>query len=739
MKLFGTLSCVFGSALALFAITTGFMPKFESMDSMMAKRKATTPGAGSFKDQADVIVINEERRIPMLRGGGGYGADWISCQALKDGEEQYRLGNYDAAARNFNFMLQLNPKDIRSQLGLGKTYVSLHKFQEAIYYLSKVRNECLRASSRKGSASPENDSFHMCTINFSNLDNLPEQACRSIDHEARQALESAVTGAIKPRLPDSPSVSEYKNDRHFQVLNASLQLAKKYHDKSQLEQLKAMYLLAQENTRTLPVELVTDCTIKSKGVDEQWQELSRLMLNSAVKEEKEWYLKRLAVALDALPDADIKKLALNHVFYSRDKNDAVALDYLRDAKTIKTMLYRQPGNYALMFANAAFNHGLQAFRSQYQFKEAREFFLIALSIYNLDGTAKDVSDTQYCLGIVSYELGDSLEAKRYFKQASNLRKGKTKFERNEMKAAFNYGILAVDSPPTKDAEEFLFLFAKQTQHPDAAALLGLYNLRHDNLEGAYAPLKAACEANDSANDNYVSSNPRQTEATADLRPQHKDRTFTDHQVLSFMFERDDAIKETVFSRFAAEYFDVDENNISTTVSGTDLYRLSPDALPELKYTVKSLYPALLRKTHRESEFREFKKNSIRPGYYKVTTKAPKERSEQSVYRSLISTTLHNTWYAPKHFGPQEIIVRVKVTKDGILEPILPLELQFPYDKQDVFSDSIAESIEWAALPPPPPGYVGKEIILVYNASSTIGPTSIHPLLLKPMNTLGTEW
>ncbi len=719
MRLFGALTCVVGSALAVFAISAGFLPKFQThFNSKVESPRGIAYGAGA-KDEPEIILINEKNFGGCLPGSG-FGMCGGNGEEREKAESEFRKQHYEKAATLFENLVKSYPYDTRSQLGLGKTYVVLRKFDQAILPLSEVRNECDHMRRREGGTHVLATGTHDFSkpVEVIDLDGLPEEACDALDHEARIALETAVTGAMNPALPNCESTNEFKNDRHFQVLNASLKLAKQYHDRSQLKELQAMYQLAKENTRTLPPELITSCSTDEKDKVKRWKELARHSISGAVPQEKDWYLDRLAIETDKLPESDIRKAAVYHVL-SKSHRSTINFSKFDTAKSIKELMDKDSPKNELLYANAAYDCGIRKFEDQYTFLDTKKFFLLAHDIYERCGAKADLADTNYNLGLLSYQNNQIAEAKRYFKSAAGIYPGKTRFELKELNAAFNFAILAVDHPEPGD-EQYLINLYEETHHPEAATLLALHYLKNYEYEKAYAPLKFASKLK------FPVPPPKSGEPVAcasnSTKSTQSARVLSDQQVLETMFAREPVIDKFVYCRFAAKLLTTDGSQVLTS-----------DAYPTFEHGVTTLFKTVLRKTNREEELKKYLKASNSGGYFK-------NMSEEEIYSAMIRQTLRDTWFCPGHSAPDEVIVHATITEKGTLQPD-QLDMTYLTPDNGAVKASVAESINWTTLPPPPKAYLGKKVVVIFNATESTEPTmpSFNYMPLSAFNADTTQW
>lgn len=727
IKFLGLLSCLVGCVVAAVAMFLGFGPKFEAHSSKFTSKihkiqASSVETVGT--DNAQVIVLNERCRgicLPSSGFGAAFGPEDLRLKA----EKEYRQHSYRAAAKSFEQILKTVPSDIRAQLGLGKTYIALGKFEDSVKYLSQVRNECHRVRCRRPYEDPGEEMYCPTPFMYSDIDSLPEHAGDALDQEARLGLETAVLEIISPEIPES--AKSYKTDRHFKVLNASLNLAKKYHVKLKGDELAAMFQLALENTRTLPAALVTDCCISSKGTDQRWHELARLALNAAVDEEREWYLKRMVVEADKLPNSDIRKAATNHALFRYDLDPHFTVVF-QNAKEIRDAASGKTPKQALLYAHTAYDYGLRAYEQNYDFSAAREYFLFAHEIYSKCGTIQDLADTNYNLGMISFELDDKVAAKNYFKQAANISAGKTRFEQNELAAACNYGVLAVDSPASEADEKYLQEFFDDTHHPEAAVLLGLHYMQKNEFEKAYAPLKTALMAITPATYNSEFNDPVERDIS-----RHIDLPYSDDQVFEALFVRQKLSENSVCSRFASNYITPDywrPRKNFFEIEGTP--KVTTDRFQTFDDTVRTLFPIVLKKTNRENELQEHIKAKRLGAPYQLNSASRLPATSQ--YYTMLTQALASNWYAPSHSGVEQVVVRAKITDAGTLAVS---QIESSNELSPSINASVLESVEWTALPAPPPAF-SRELILVYNLSAAEMPKSLGGLCVPMESNIG-EW
>lgn len=668
---------------------------------------------------APVVIVNEKEKayLPAI-GALGMGAT-LEVERRK-AEALFSRKQYKKAIEHFLKALQTNPSDIRAQLGLGKAYVEVHSLDSAISQLSKVRNACREYELR---GMKDNETWQVNPLpmsppeTFMELIGLPEYSRASIDYEARSALEKAVTaraGQVKETANGA-----YQNDRHYQVLKSCIALARVYHKTAELEEATAMYQLANENTRGLPASVITSCCARGNS-DELWSQLSNLVLNALVDEERDWYLERLASIITDLAPDDIRRAALFHKLGSvktdRDEQESyfsAAYQFLEE---------NRPKD-KLAFANCAYDLAVASYHLRSN-ESARDCMLRALEAYRQTNHARpmDISDTTFALGLIHYALGDLSSAESNFR-CDFWHNHDFNQIADRQSSAFNAAAITLQSGSHSD--DFLLKCVKA--HPCASmnAMLGIYYCKENSFAKAVSPLREAASF-------YfppIRAGSLTGATNGTIGPQACDVVFNENEILEDFFKRGSRINEYVSSRFDSSIpFEMTEG-----VTFDDFHPTTHESDPSFRDVVFVLYPLALRKTGHYLELKEFQSRLRALNYRHEQEYTP--GPDQERYLDELRRRLASTWFCPPHESIEQAVVHVRITEDGTLLWNIGT---FAGDSK-VMSSIATESLAWAApLPPPPASLANKDIIVVFNAYHC-KPIPFQSMMPSTSPLLNKEW
>lgn len=685
---------------------------------LTAQFGSVATGKPDGSGRTPVIIVNEMRRsLPMGSCGSVCSGGYSDCR--ERAEEKFRQNKFSEAIELFEEAISYDPDDMRAVLGLGKSYVAIHRYDEAIPHLCKVRNDCESYRESEEADGSEDDTANGAyATNLLAISFLPEQALTALDHEARVELEEALLRRKQRRFGHDNVTRPFKNDRHFRVMNAAVALARDCHIQSRSDELSALYRLASENTRTLPAEVINHCLYKGTS-ERQWDHFAESLLQSMVPSEEEWYMERMMSLVSEMPQATEKFAATNH-YYGKVCKSELKFSALSEAYQFMSL---SPFNTSRDFADCAYDYGMQCYKDGTDEKQTRDLFLEALRVYQKCGTAKDIADVNYNLGILSYRSSDFHEAKSYFKSAIDNYSGCLA---DKSDAVYNWALLATDYDyePEGNDKEYLSHLHSTTSTPQLTSLIGLYEYKQGNYEEALRLLRIAKAF-------YTPDLPPTMLHGASNSTTSGDSSascrMTTRQVLDRLFAREGRITDCIYSRFAY-YADSDEKILPFGFSTTKLMK---NSRPEFSGLVSKLYAAALQKTGRTEELAAF----FRFGALRdAQSISPEER-----YKRFLRGSLEAAWFCPAHESIENIVVHARIRNDGSLQL---REIHVEKCSDSVLKSITEEALPWAQVPVSPPAELaGREVIIVFNANKTAASNCMPgrmPIAARPGGRTG-EW
>ncbi|MBX3149766.1 tetratricopeptide repeat protein [Candidatus Obscuribacterales bacterium] len=685
---------------------------------------ATHSDVASTADSVPIIIVNRSNQaIPMGCGGAGLGAEVSSDR--EDGERLYRTGDYRKAIQAFRRALEQGARDPRSLLGLGISYVAVGEFQNAIQPLCTLRNDCHR---KRCTAEKQDEERHHDGAfirdeeserwSYSDaLDDLPKQARDTLDYEARQALEKAVISVARQQGFQKDSAgSEYKNERHYLVLKASLQLARHYHRAKSIEETAALFRLAQENTRNIPTELITELSAPGTR-EERWSALARLALNASTKEEKEWYSQELKEESSFFSSGDIRAVAachfdnINHLEnFPTELETPSETAETSENNTPKVFRFEPDGKHKFYSANADYNNGIAAYDSE-SLQRAKDCFKKALGKYEELDRKIEVANTRYNLGCLAYSDGDLRSAKEQFKLAALTYRSDANHAEDDRQASYNVAALCVESKSYPEDEAFLRAYDDKYHSIESSALYGLFLMKMNRPIDALKPLKNSAILSLDSKAQFPPPHFWEEEKAVAVPD---DRSFTDDQVLERLFETFGRVDHYVNSRFAP----TDPDSPYIVRRGT---QLSHDSQRYYQGLSRQLYRQALVASGRTNELATFEKLLTKDAYPKPELVGTGQFSEKG-YLNEIQQRIRTNWYCPVEESDEHTLVRLKVTTDGqitinSIERNAPLynSLSTQEHETKLLESISGEALRWSSpLPPPPVTLANKEIIVIFD-------------------------
>jgi len=723
--------------LALMLVNRADFKTTKNFDSTIRSDSSSTSGA------VPIIIVNRSNRaIPIGCGGAGLGA--MDSGDREDGERFYRTGDYRKAIQAFRRALAQRARDPRCLLGLGISYVAVGEFQNAIQPLCKLRNDCHR---KRCEAEEQDDERHHDGAFLRDeesemwsrsdaLDDLPKQARDSLDHEARQALEKAVISVARRQGFQKDSAGkEYKNERHYLALKASLQLARQYHRSKSIEETAALFRLAQENTRNIPSELITELSATGTR-EERWSVLARLALNAYTKEEKEWYSQELKEEASFLNNGDIRAVAACHFDnINHTENFPTEIESLSDTaekNTQNVFRFEPDGKHKFYSANVDYNNGIAAYDSE-ALHRAKDCFEKALGKYEELDKKIEAADTRYNLGCLAYADGDLCSAKEEFKLAALGYRSNADHREDERQASYNVAALCVESRSNAEDEPFLRAYDQKFHTSESSVLYGLFLLKMNRTMDALIPLKNSAILSLDSKTQFPPPRFWQEEKAVAIPDDHH---FTDDQVLERLFKRFSRVDHYVNSRFSP----TDQDSPYIVRRGP---QLSHDSQRYYQGLSRQLYRQALVASGRANELEAYEKLLNKDVYPKPELVGTFQFSEKG-YLNEIQQRIRTNWYCPVEESDEHTLVRLKVATDGRIT-INSIERNAPlYDSLSIqaheakLRESImGEALRWSSpLPPPPVTLANQEIIVIFDTHKAASEFSQQ---MAPIPLTGDNW
>ncbi len=742
-----------------------FLPHVDRRAAQQAENGAMTKTAQT--DSTPVLVINEPLPYSGASGGCCYPVAPDNPERIR-GEALYREGKYKEAAQHFECAIKLSPMDTRSTLGLGKSYLKLQRYGAALTNLSILRNACKdhKASTEQTAKLTSSRFFGPppwpIAVSMNDFDSLPDQARDAMDYEARLAMEEAVLQKAGTH-PAPAKYAGYTNDHHYKILRACLQLARQYHAANNLEELRAVYQLAEENTRGLPAGLILDLSVPGNSA-QKWSRLARLALNGRNEEETQWYLHRMAAVCENLPEHDIRRAATYHKLAQTAADDEKRHDYFNRAHKYA----KDDKTHPAFLADCAYDLAMCSYEDK-AYDSARDMMAEALKSYEASGqenttnasSGLDLADCHYNLGILHYLGNNKSQAQAEFETAVRIYKSTDGGIPHAYMAGLNRSILALEKSDANEA----WLKEYATGYNTGESLLGIYYAMNDEPEKALPWLAKAIEAY------FPQQGPCLQGATnGTIGPQQtEDLAYRDAEILRDFFKRGGRINQSVSSNFSDYYLPPSAAREET------LYPLSNEGVPSFSRAIRVLYPWALRRTGRTEELRAFllstKSSSMKLESDQLATtyvladaslaktqpatgktmpayEVPPAKTEgippgfqgtggrRAIYLSLLRQKLLECWFSSPHEAPVDIIVRLRIAQDGSIKVN---SVEPAIGSSDLMNSIERQALVWASpVPPPPPDLKDKEIVAVFNAQSYAFPSYAAPIgiINRPVS---NEW
>ncbi len=674
-----------GLILSMLAICSYVIPRL-SPQSVAANRIVA-------KDLSPIVVVNETSRIertPVCLGSGGIWGDESRIVA----EEYFRAKKYRMAIKYFMRALDVNANDERASLGLGQSYLALGEAENALAPLCMVRDDCF--NHRQNAENSDEGDPHIMP-EMTDFEMMPGHGRDAVDHEARTALEQAVL-AIQPPTTVNAEMRAYKSEKHFKVLSSALKLVDKYRKSHEYHVVISLLRLADENTRTLPSHFVDDL-ICSGDTEKQWGELAQRALNALRDEERYWYMDRLSSLSNHLPDNDIRKAAAFHYVATMDLDDSDTWPQLNEAYALMQK-HHQSSPYA---ASCAYDRAVVEVQNGY-LDEGHQLFSQALQGYRKSNDAESVAASEYNLGLISYQLDDLYHAKEYFRSACR----HFTDQNDQRTSAYNAAVACTEYNTSAKDKEFMSGLTKINDSLESLTQSAVYKVKTGDLEGAVQPLLEAMEGYYPCGE----QNGGFSSTAVEGAPYHIVK-FTDEQVLQTLFKRSSRIAKRLPTRFGgaklpsggtfleARHGLLDEHTFESSPYYADLAHI--------------LFTHVMQNTGRNAEMSEFFKRRLKRHPNKIPS--PKEPS----YQQQLMHTFQSCWFCPPHEMNQQMIVTIRVTADGKINDMFVDQFA---DQAAVNQSILDETMKWAQpLPKPPVNLVGKDIRIVFNASTPVFPSA----------------
>jgi TonB family protein len=322
------------------------------------------------------------------------------------------------------------------------------------------------------------------------------------------------------------------------------------------------------------------------------------------------------------------------------------------------------------------------------------------------------TQTQYCLGLVDFALGNSGPAKNHFLQASQWNylaqdQDQSASEQDDLLmptflvkeyASYNAAVLAAEYVPDSADKQFMIAHASKWEDPEAAAQAGLYFFKLGDDSVAEEYLSKAAQAYFPYDELQVPSLQGATNGTIAC----KDQEYSDAQILAKFFAHKEPPLERISSRYA---------QYSTLHQVTDLHSLTFDFSAGYEYLVRDLYRKILLKRHKLTELALFDFAASKTFRDRNSDKV-KPENDVSDYLHTVQDRLVSSWYCPIHNQADQMSLHLRLDEHGNINRVTIAQPA----KVSEINQSVLEAVRWAApLPAPPPQWHNRDLIVVFNA------------------------